>query len=236
MQHSKTRILLVEDEAPIRKLLRVTLSHHGYECIEAQSGDEGLLKAAEYPPDVVILDLGLPDMEGVEVLRRFREWSKAPVIVLTARGMEAEKVGVLDAGADDYVTKPFGANELLARIRVALRHSTRAGKESPEPEFQVGELKVDLLHRRVFVAEKETHLTPIEYRLLTTLIKHAGMVLTHQHLLKEVWGPGTTQEVHYLRVYMAQLRQKLEENPADPKYLMTEPGVGYRLLSDSNQA
>jgi two-component system KDP operon response regulator KdpE len=231
-QSPGSRILVIEDEAAIRKLLSVTLAHHKYECIEAQSGQEGLVKAAQYPPDVVILDLGLPDMEGIEVLRRLREWSKAPVIVLTARGMESEKVGILDAGADDYVTKPFGANELLARIRVAMRHSARAGQESSESEFQVGELKVDLLRRRVFVRGGEIHLTPIEYRLLSTLIKHAGRVLTHRQLLTDVWGPGNTQEIHYLRVYLAQLRQKIEINPADPQYLLTEPGVGYRLAED----
>ena len=232
MLTNKPRILVIEDEAPIRKMLRVALTHHDYELIEAASGREGLVRATEFPPDVVILDLGLPDMEGIEVLRSLREWSKSPVIVLTARGHEAEKVILLDAGADDYVTKPFGANELIARIRVALRHASHEGAEQQEPVFRAGDLHVDHASRRVFVRESEVHLTPIEYRLLIALIKQAGKVLTHQYLLKEVWGPGAGQDVHYVRVYMAQLRRKLEANPADPIFLLTEPGVGYRLATD----
>jgi len=230
MSGDKSRLLLIEDELPIRKFLRVTLEQHLYDCMEAGTGKEALVMAAEYPPDVVVLDLGLPDMNGIEVLTRLREWSKAPVIVLTARGQESDKVAVLDAGADDYVTKPFGVNELLARIRVALRHSSTP---DGSPEFCVGDLRVDLLHRRVFSHGQERHLTPIEYRLLTTLVKHAGKVLTHQQLLKEVWGPGTAFETHYLRVYMAQLRRKLEKDPADPAYLLTEAGVGYRLVAEA---
>jgi two-component system KDP operon response regulator KdpE len=231
---NKPRILVIEDEAPIRKLLRVALTHHDYELIEASNGKEGLVRAAEFPPDVVILDLGLPDMEGIAVLRSLREWSKSPVIVLTARGHEAEKVTVLDAGADDYVTKPFGANELIARIRVALRHSSRGEAGQQEPVFRSGDLRVDQANRRVFVRESEVHLTPIEYRLLSVLIGQAGKVLTHQYLLKEVWGPGHSQETHYLRVHMAQLRRKIERSSADPRHLLTEPGVGYRLISDAD--
>lgn len=232
MLSDKPRILLIEDEAPIRKFLRVSLAHHQFDLLEAEKGEEGLVKAAEYVPDIVLLDLGLPDLDGIEVIRKLREWSQVPVIILTARGQESDKVAALDAGADDYVTKPFGVPELLARIRVALRHATRASGPSEEPTFTVGDLSVDLLHRRITVRGNEVHLTPIEYRLLTTLVRHAGKVLTHQQLLKEVWGPGSTQETHYLRVHMAQLRRKIERDAADPHYLLTEPGVGYRLISD----
>ncbi len=228
----KPRILVIEDEVAIRKLLRVSLTHHQFECIEAETGEDGLARAAEYVPDVVILDLGLPDMDGLSVIRRMREWAKMPIIVLTARGQEGDKVSALDAGADDYVTKPFGVQELLARLRVALRHSSTGNTPESETSFTVGDLRVDFLHRRIFTGDTEVHLTPIEYRLLTTLVKHAGKVLTHQQLLKEVWGPETSQETHYLRVYMAQLRRKLEVNSADPKYLLTEPGVGYRFAGD----
>jgi two-component system, OmpR family, KDP operon response regulator KdpE len=228
----KPRILLIEDELAIRKLLRVTLTHHQFDCIESETGQDGLARAAEYVPDVVVLDLGLPDLDGLEVIRRLRDWSRAPIIVLTARGQEGDKVAALDAGADDYVTKPFSVQELLARIRVALRHASTTTTGEGNSTFSIGDLRVDLLHRRVFSGGKEVHLTPIEYRLLTTLVKHAGKVLTHQQLLKEVWGPGTPQETHYLRVYMAQLRRKLEVNSADPTYLLTEPGVGYRFAGD----
>jgi two-component system KDP operon response regulator KdpE len=235
MSTDKPRILLIEDEAPIRKFLRVTLTHHQFDLLEAEKGEEGLVKAAEYVPDVVLLDLGLPDVDGIAVIRRFREWSKTPVIILTARGQESDKVAALDAGADDYVTKPFGVPELLARIRVALRHAAQTPGQPEESTFIVGELSVDLLHRRVTVRGSDVHLTPIEYRLLTTLVKHAGKVLTHQQLLKEIWGPGCSQEVHYLRVHMAQLRRKIEVDPADPRFLHTEPGVGYRLVSELGQ-
>lgn len=229
---NKPRVLVIEDESAIRKLLRVSLSHHQFECIDAETGEAGLARAAEYVPDVVILDLGLPDLDGLDVIRRLREWSKAPIIVLTARGQEADKVAALDAGADDYVTKPFGVQELLARLRVALRHSATTERDEGEAVYYVGDLRVDLVHRRVTRGGSEIHLTPNEYRLLTTLVKHAGKVLTHQQLLKEVWGPETAQETHYLRVYMAQLRRKLEADSADPKYLLTEPGVGYRFAGD----
>jgi len=232
----KPRILVIEDESAIRKLLRVSLTHHQFDCIEAEKGEEGLARAAEYVPDVVILDLGLPDLDGLDVIRRLREWSKAPIIVLTARGQEGDKVAALDAGADDYVTKPFGVQELLARLRVALRHASKSDHDEVDSQFSVGDLQVDLLHRRVLREGKDVHLTPIEYRLLTTLVKHVGRVLTHQQLLNEVWGPDTPKETHYVRVYMAQLRRKLEANSADPRYLLTEPGVGYRFASDIGQA
>jgi two-component system KDP operon response regulator KdpE len=223
-------ILLIEDEAPIRKFVRVALESEGYRVSEAETGRKALAIAAEQPPELAILDLGLPDMDGLELLGRFREWSSSPVIVLSARGQEKDKVAALDAGADDYLTKPFGAGELLARIRVALRHAARLGPGAKtEAKFTVGELSVDLAARRVFRGETEVRLTPIEYRLLTVLVQHAGKVLTHRFLLKEVWGPGHAEEVHYLRVFMAGLRRKLEVEPSQPRYLLTEQGVGYRL-------
>jgi two-component system KDP operon response regulator KdpE len=183
-------------------------------------------------PDLVILDLGLPDIDGLDVTRRLREWSAVPIIVVSARGKEQDKVVALDAGADDYLTKPFGAGELLARVRVALRHAASANPATGEPVFTVGQLQVDLLRRVVTSGGREIHLTPNEFKLLATLVKHAGMVVTHQQVLKEVWGLGSNQQSHYVRVYMNQLRQKLEEDPARPKYLLTEQGVGYRLAVD----
>ena len=203
------------------------LPEHGYALFEAETGKQGLVEAAVRKPDVVILDLGLPDMDGVAVVGRLREWSQVPVIVLSARAQETDKVAALDAGADDYVTKPFGVGELLARLRVALRRTTR--NEEGSQVFELGPLKVDLAARRVQLAGSEVHLTPIEYRLLTVLVKHAGKVLTHRQLLKEVWGPSHIEHSHYLRIYMAQLRKKLEEDPAQPRFLLTEAGVGYRL-------
>ncbi len=224
--------LIVDDEAPIRKFLRASLAED-HRLVEAETGAAALRLAAEQPPDLVILDLGLPDLDGLEVLRRLREWSAAPVIVLSARGGERDKVAALDAGADDYLTKPFGVGELLARIRVAFRHALR-GKQAghAEPRFGVGELTVDLAARRVFIGPREVHLTPLEYKLLTVMIQHAGKVLTHRHLLKEVWGPLQVGETHYLRVFMAGLRRKLEADPAQPRYLLTEQGVGYRLADE----
>ena len=223
-------ILVVEDESPIRKFLRVSLTNEGYRLDEAETGKQALAKAASQPPDLVILDLGLPDMDGLDVLRNLREWLSAPVIVLSARGREGDKVAALDAGADDYLTKPFGVGELQARLRVAFRHAAHVGDSlKADPKFTVGELTVDLAARRVFVGEREVHLTPLEYKLLTVLVQHAGKVLTHRYLLKEVWGPDQTGEVHYLRVFMAGLRRKLEADPAQPRYLLTEQGIGYRL-------
>jgi len=224
-------IVLIEDELPIRRFLRATLQAQGYRLFEAPTGADGLVEAASRQPDVVIVDLGLPDMDGLEVIRRLREWTSVPVIVLSARGQERDKVAALDAGADDYVSKPFGPGELLARIRVALRHAAGIGRPE-EAAFAVGDLQVDLAHRRVTVAGKEVHLTPIEYRLLTTLVRHAGKVLTHKQLLTEVWGPSHVDQAHYLRVYMGQLRRKIEVDPARPRYLLTEPGVGYRLAAE----
>ncbi|MFN0019843.1 MAG: response regulator [Pirellulaceae bacterium] len=226
-------ILIVEDEPPIRRFLRASLGEEGYRFNEAETGKEALKLAAREPADLMLLDLGLPDMDGLEVLRQFRDWSQVPVIVLSARGQENDKVRALDAGADDYLTKPFGVGELLARIRVALRHAASKSSPTAEPIFQTGDLKVDMAAHRVWVADKEIHLTPIEYRLLTTLIRHAGKVLTHRFLLKEVWGPDQTYETHYLRVFMATLRRKIETTPARPRYVLTEQGVGYRLATES---
>ncbi|MBN2429019.1 MAG: response regulator [Deltaproteobacteria bacterium] len=235
MTSDKEMILLIEDEFQMRRFLRVTLQSQGYRLIETQNGEEGLAQAATRQPDVILLDLGLPDMDGLEVTERLREWTNIPIIIISAREQERDKVRALDAGADDYLTKPFGSDELLARIRVSIRHSTRekAGQESPV--FQTGNLLVDFSRRQVTLAGKEIHLTPIEYRLLTTLIRYADRVVTHNQLLREVWGPQQTNQVQYLRVYMAQLRQKLEDDPARPCFLINEPGIGYRFKTDADK-
>jgi two-component system KDP operon response regulator KdpE len=235
MKEDKGLILLVEDEPQMRRFLRVVLKGHGYNLVEATTGEEGLTQAATRNPDVVLLDLGLPDMDGLEVTERLREWSETPIIVVSAREQEMDKIKALDAGADDYLTKPFGAGELLARIRVAMRHRAvqKSGRE--ESVFSVDNLKVDLVKRQVFVSEKEVHLTPIEYKLLVMLIKNAGKVVTHSQILKEVWGPPYVRETQYLRVYMTQLRHKLEADPAQPRFLINEPGVGYRLKLDLDE-
>ncbi len=231
MSEDKELILLIEDEPQMRRFLRITLQGHGYRLVEAGTGQEGLIQAASRNPDVVLLDLGLPDLDGLEVTRRLREWAQTPIIVVSAREQEQDKVKALDAGADDYLTKPFSAGELMARIRVALRHMARqTGKQ--EPVFVLQNLRVDLAQRQVFIDEKEVHLTPIEYKLLTVLVRHAGKVITHNQLLKEVWGPAHVNEVQYLRVYMTQLRHKLEVDPTRPRFLMNEPGIGYRLKFD----
>jgi two-component system KDP operon response regulator KdpE len=225
-------VVLVEDEPQIRRFLRATLTGQGYRLFEATTGAAGIIEVGSRQPDVVIIDLGLPDMDGTDVIRRLREWTTVPIIVLSARGQERDKVTALDAGADDYVSKPFGAGELLARIRVALRHAAGASHEADEAAFRVGELHVDLLRRQVAVGAAEVRLTPIEYKLLTTLIRHAGKVVTHQQLLREVWGPTYSDQAHYVRIYMAHLRHKLEVESARPRYFLTEPGVGYRLAVD----
>jgi len=232
MSESAPVVLVIEDEPQIRRFLRATLSAHGYRLVEAATAQEGLMHAATRQPEIVILDLGLPDLDGLELTRQLREWSAMPIIVLSARGQESDKVAALDAGADDYLTKPFGVGELLARMRVALRHTARIAQEPGEAVFTVGDLRIDMARRQVFVANQEVHLTPIEYKLLTTLVRYAGKVVTHHQLLREVWGPGASSETHYLRVYMGQLRHKLEANPARPRYLVTESGVGYRLRTD----
>jgi len=226
-------ILLIEDEPQMRRFLRITLRSQGYRLIESETGSDGLTQAATRNPDVVLLDLGLPDLDGIDVTKRLREWTQTPIIVISAREQEQDKIHALDAGADDYLTKPFNAGELLARIRVALRHMSRPDTDQQEPVFILDNLRVDLAKRQVFVGEQEVHLTPIEYKLLMVMVRHAGKVITHNQLLKEVWGPAHVNEVQYLRVYMTQLRHKLEADPARPRFLMNEPGIGYRLKYDS---
>ncbi|MCE5266489.1 MAG: response regulator [Planctomycetaceae bacterium] len=230
MQQGSPLILIVEDEQPIRRFLRASLTSEGYRLNEAASGEEALRVAASYPPDLVLLDLGLPDIDGQEVLSRLREWLTAPIIVLTARDQEQQKITALDAGADDYVTKPFATGELLARMRTALRHAQHLAAESPT--VRVGDLRFDLPARLVFKRDTQIHLTPLEYKLLATMLKHSGKVLTHRFLLREVWGPEDSQETHYLRVFVASLRRKLEDDPARPRYILTEPGVGYRFAAE----
>lgn len=229
MNQASPVIVVIEDDPAIRLFLRTGLSAHGFKVFEADRGKQGIIEAGVHKPDLIILDLGLPDMDGVDVIKTIREWSTMPIIILSARSNEQNKIDALDAGADDYLTKPFGLGELLARIRVALRHSVSSLTQDQNGIFKTGALNVDLLKRQVFVAESEVHLTPIQYRLLSVLIKNAGKVLTHQSLLKEVWGPSYKDNSHYLRIYMSQLRQKLEKDPAQPQYLLTESGIGYRL-------
>ncbi len=225
-------VLVVEDEPQLMRFLRATLPDHGYRMVEAATGTQALVEASTRGPDLVLLDLGLPDLDGVEVTRRLREWSAVPILVVSARGQERDKVEALDAGADDYLTKPFGTEELLARMRVALRHASRVKGEGGDSVFEAGELRVDLGARLVFLRGQEVRLTRTEYRLLAVLVQNAGRVVTHRQLLREVWGPGSASETHYLRVYMAQLRHKLEDDPAQPRYLLTETGVGYRLRAE----
>jgi two-component system KDP operon response regulator KdpE len=228
MNENRPLVLLVEDEAPMRRFLRTTLDLNGFRIVEAGSVREGLTAASSHNPEIVLLDLGLPDEDGLTMIRRVREWSRVPILVLSARGREADKVDALDAGADDYLTKPFGARELLARMRVALRHASRRDTEGGTASIVAGPIVIDLVKREVVRGGEHVHLTPIEYRLLAELGRHAGMVLTHRQILKAVWGPGV-QDTHTLRVHMAQLRRKIEDDPARPKILITEPGVGYRL-------
>lgn len=225
-------ILVIEDEAPIRRFLKMSLVDHGFAFSEATTGKEGLTKIAEEKPDLVILDLGLPDTDGLEVTKQVREWSNVPIIVLSARENENDKVEALDSGADDYLVKPFGVGELMARLRVALRHSNRLSEDQLDSSFTFGDIQVDFAKRQIIRGSEEIHLTPIEYKLLNTLIRYSGKVVTHKHLLRECWGGEYSDETQYLRVYMAQLRKKLELDPAQPKHLMTEPGVGYRLKTD----
>ncbi|MDP3331241.1 MAG: response regulator [Methylococcaceae bacterium] len=222
-------IIVIEDDPPIRRFLRTGLSTQGFAVFEADTGKQGIVEASVRKPDLVILDLGLPDMDGVDVIKAIRAWSELPIIILSARSSEQHKIDALDAGADDYLTKPFGFGELLARIRVALRHSIKPNEQIQGDVFVTANLKVDLHNRVVSIDDQEIHLTPIQYRLLTVLIKHAGKVLTQQQILKEVWGPSYQENAHYLRIYMSQLRHKLEADPTQPKFLLTESGVGYRL-------
>lgn len=213
----------------MRRFLRAALEGNGYRLIESTTARDGLAQAAGRNPDAILLDLGLPDGDGIDVTRRIREWGTTPIVVISARGKEQDKIAALDAGADDYLTKPFGVGELLARLRVALRHATRSADGQPTPVFAVGDLTVELVARRVRMGETEVHLTPTEYKLLATLVRYAGRVVTHRQLLKEVWGPNAIEHTHYLRVYMTHLRHKVEHDPTRPRYLVTESGVGYRL-------
>jgi two-component system KDP operon response regulator KdpE len=222
-------VLLIEDDVPMRRFLCTALRAHAWRVIEAATAREGLAQAAGRNPDVILLDLGLPDGDGLEVAPQIRQSTRAPIIVISARGREHDKVAALDLGADDYLTKPFGVPELLARMRVALRHASRPADAPDAPVFEAGRVRVDLVGRRVYRADEEVHLTPTEYKLLTTMIRYAGRVATHRQLLEEVWGANYVGQTHYLRVYMAQLRHKLEPDPARPRLLATEPGVGYRL-------
>lgn len=221
------RILIIDDEVEIRKMLKVALTAHGYEIIEAKKGQEGIDQTALLQPDLVILDIGLPDLNGFEVIYNLREWSQVPIIILSVQDQENDKIKALDAGADDYVTKPFSMGELLARMRVALRHTS---KNENEPILTFGDLTIDLAHRQVTLDNQEVKLTPTEYDILKQLALHAGRVLTHKQLLRSIWGINYQGESHYLRVYIGQLRKKLETNPTIPKLIITEPGVGYRLI------
>ena len=227
-EQKSPRILIVDDEPQILRFLGTSLTAHGYTVVEASTGEEGVQKAFDENPDLVILDLGLPDIDGTMVLDQIREKSSVPVIVLSAREGETDKVGALDLGADDYVTKPFGVGELMARVRTTLRRGVI--EQEDETSYDHNGLVVDLERRRVSVDDEEVKLTPKEYDILTMLVKHAGRVVTHQFLLREIWGPTYTGETHYLRVYVGQLRQKIEKDPAQPHFILTEPGVGYRLV------
>ncbi len=229
MTQANSVIVVIEDDPSIRLFLRTGLGAHGFKVFEADRGKQGIVEAGIRKPDLIILDLGLPDMDGVDVIKTIREWSVMPIIILSARSNEQNKIDALDAGADDYLTKPFGLGELLARIRVSMRHSVSSPEQDQNGIFTTGALKVDLLKRQVVIGDREVHLTPIQYRLLSVLIKNAGKVLTHQYLLKEVWGPSYKDNSHYLRIYMSQLRQKLETDPTKPQYILTESSVGYRL-------
>ena len=225
-------VLVVEDDLQMRRYLRATLQAAGFRVVEGGGVEEGHRLAVQEPPAVVLLDLQLPDGDGVDLLRWLREWSRVPVIVLSARGRENDKITALDAGADDYLTKPFGAGELHARIRVALRHA-RATSAGDDPVIVVGPIQIDQARHEVRVGGREVHLTPIEYKLLVLLARHAGKVLTHRQLLREVWGPNAVAHAHYVRVHMATLRRKIEKDPARPAWLTTEPGVGYRMKDAS---
>ena len=232
MSNTKLRILVVDDERAIRRFLKASLSAHGYIVLEATTGQEGLDGVTVHRPDLIILDIGLPDIDGFEVTKRLREWTQTPIIILSVQEQEADKVAALDAGADDYLTKPFGVSELMARIRVALRHASPSAATA-EPVFSSGPLTVDLSHRKVTVNNETVQLTPTEYDLLKLFVNHAGRVLTHQYILRQIWGVGYGQDLHLLRVNISNLRRKIEPNPNRPIFILTEPGVGYRLRSEA---
>jgi two-component system, OmpR family, KDP operon response regulator KdpE len=230
LTEARPTILIIEDEPEIRRFLRSSLGAEGYKVVESATARRGSIDAATHKPDLAIVDLGLPDFDGVEVIRRIREWSPMPILVLSARVQERAKIDALDAGADDYVTKPFGVGELLARVRAALRHAVRilSGKNT----LALEDATIDLEARKATRGDKEVHLTPIEFRIVACLVKHLGMVVTHRQLLGEVWGPTHVMDTHYLRIYMKQLRDKLEIDPVRPRHFVTETGVGYRLVAD----
>lgn len=228
MNAAGAHVLVVEDETQMRRFIRTSLTAHGYQVSEAATGVEALALATSRNPDVILMDLGLPDMDGIDLTRRVREWSRVPVIVISARGREADKVSALDAGADDYLTKPFGVDELLARIRVALRHALASQTTDASP-LVFGDLQIDLARREVNVNGRDVHLTPTEFKMLSLLARNAGRVLTHRQIIREVWGPSYAGQNHHVRVHMAELRKKIEADPARPKLIITEPGVGYRL-------
>jgi len=225
-------VLLVEDEAPLRRFLRAALAPRGFRLLEAETAAAAEIAATSHNPDLVLLDLGLPDGDGIALTRRLREWTQTPILVISARGRETDKVEALDAGADDYLTKPFGVGELLARMRVALRHAARAGGAPAEPVLEVAGLRIDLARREVAVDGREVRLTPVEWKLLALLARHAGRVVTHRQILREVWGPSEAHQTHTVRVHMAALRRKIEADPARPRWLVTEPSVGYRLRDE----
>jgi len=225
-------VALIEDEPQMRRFLRAALVPRGFRLLEAENAGEGELAVASHNPDLVLLDLGLPDRDGIELARRLRTFTQVPILVLSARGREADKVEALDAGADDYLTKPFGVPELLARMRVALRHAASAAGEPAAPVLEIGALHVDFARREVALSGREVRLTPIEWKLIALLAKNAGQVVTHRRILREVWGPGAGHQMHTVRVHMAALRRKLEADPARPRLLVTEPAVGYRLRDE----
>ncbi|MFH1080734.1 MAG: response regulator [Pseudomonadota bacterium] len=232
MKESLGAILLIEDERQMRRFLRVTLQSEKYTVLEAETAADGLSQSATRNPDIVLLDLGLPDMDGLLVIEKLREWTTVPIIVISAREQEGDKIKALDGGADDYLTKPFCSGELLARIRVALRHTAPKSQDQGEAFFVAEDLRIDFLKRQVFCGAREIHLTPIEYRLLTVLVRNAGRVMTHRQILKEVWGPPYVEQTHYLRVFMNQLRKKIEADSTRPRFLLNEPGIGYRFKPD----
>ena len=230
---NKTLILVVEDDRPIRNLIITTLKTHDYKYLAAENGSSAILEASSHHPDIVLLDLGLPDMEGVEVIKKIRTWSNMPIIVISARSEDTDKIEALDAGADDYITKPFGNQELLARIRTALRHRRQPMEtETKTPMYHADQLKIDFDKRRVFLGEEEVRLTQIEYKLVSLLAENAGKVITYESIIKDIWGPHADTNNRILRVNMANIRRKIEENPAVPKYVFTEVGVGYRMLEN----
>jgi len=229
-------VALIEDEPQMRRFLRAALAPRGYRLLEASTAAEGELAVASHNPELVLLDLGLPDRDGIELARRLRTFTLAPILVLSARGREADKVEALDAGADDYLTKPFGVPELLARMRVALRHAARGAGEPEAPVLELGTLRIDFARREVALAGRELRLTPIEWKLLALLARNAGQVVTHRRILREVWGPAYREESNYLHVYVSHLRRKIEPDPARPRYIHNQPGVGYRLVNPAERS